>query len=377
MKLKLRLAALALALALPLSGCAAMLERSYVSSTTHVEYTPLAEDASILRAESYRGLVDAILYFVNEHAQQGTVRLYNYTADVEQDVAAACREVMEEDPLGAFAVADITYTCARIVSYYEVTVSLRYSHTREEVAAIQSVGGATAVHQRLRQAMAIFSSSLVLRVSYFTGDADQVRSMAAKAYYDTPQCAFGMPEIQVDLYPDGGTQRIVEIALRWPEEQAALVGRSRELTALADQLLRDHPPEGEQYTPGELAGLLRQTAAPVDGTGASDPYSALSGQSANLLAHALALELLLQQAGFEVTLVNGMANGESASWLIVDGGEGYRHLLPTDETAALYTDLELTGLGYLWNAELYPDCVDYDAPAEPEPPQASPTAPQE
>ena len=85
----------------------------------------------MLRAESYRGLVDAILYFVNEHARQGTIRLYNYTSDVEQDVDAACREVMEEDPLGAFAVADIHYTASRIVSYYEVAVSLSYSHTAQ------------------------------------------------------------------------------------------------------------------------------------------------------------------------------------------------------------------------------------------------------
>ena len=100
--MKLRLAPLALVLVVLLSGCAAMLERSYVSSTAHVEYTPLNEDSSVLRAESYRGLVDAILYFVNEHARQGTIRLYNYTSDVEQDVDAACREVMEEDPPGSF-----------------------------------------------------------------------------------------------------------------------------------------------------------------------------------------------------------------------------------------------------------------------------------
>ena len=56
--MKLRLAPLALVLVVLLSGCAAMLERSYVSSTAHVEYTPLNEDSSVLRAESYRGLVD-------------------------------------------------------------------------------------------------------------------------------------------------------------------------------------------------------------------------------------------------------------------------------------------------------------------------------
>lgn len=358
--MKLRLTAMLLVLAALLSGCTAMLERTYVSSTAHVEYT-LTEDSSTLRAESYRGLVDAILYFVNEHAGQGTIRLYNYTTNVEEDMDAACREVMEEDPLGAFAVKGIDYTFSRIVSYYEVTVTLTYSHTAQEVDAIQSVSGVTAIQQRLRQAMADFSSSLVLRASYFTGSTDLVRSMAAQAYFDTPQAAFGLPEIRVVLYPDSGTQRILEITLQWPEEQEVLATRSESLIALVLHLFRNNPPAGDSYTPKELTALLRQTAAPVDGGGAADPYSALSGQPANLLAHTLALELLLQQAGFDVTLVNGMVNGSDACWLILDAGAGYRHLLLTDEEPTLYTDLELTALGYLWNADLYPDCVDYDA----------------
>ena len=45
-----------------------------------------------------------------------------------------------------------------------------------------------------------------------------------------------------------------------------------------------------------------------------------------------------------MTFVNGMVNGADTCWLIVDAGEGYRHLLLTDETPALYTDLELTAL---------------------------------
>ena len=288
-----------------------------------MEYTPLSEDPSILRAESYRGLVDAILYFVNEHAAQGTIRLYNYTSDVEADVDAACREVVEEDPLGAFSVASIDYAFSRIVSYYEVTVTLTYSHTAQEVEAIRSVGSTTAIQQQLRQAMADFSSSLVLRASYFTGDIDSVRSMAAQAYFDTPHAAFGMPDIQVALYPDSGTQRILEITLQWPEDQASLAVRSEELVALAPSAAPERSPAGDSYTPGELWRSCGRLPPPWDSAGAGDPYSALTGQPANLLAHTLALELLLQQAGFDVTLVNGSPTDQTPA-----GSSGRRGGLP-------------------------------------------------
>lgn len=367
MKARLTACALALSMALSLSGCSPLLQRSYSSSVDHVEYTQ-SEDSSILRAESYRGLVDAILYFVNDHAGEGVVRLYNYTGDVDKDLESACREVLQDDPLAAFAVEDISCDFSRIVSYYEVAVTLTYSHTVEEVDAIQFAAGSSTMRQMLRQAMADFAPSLALRVSYFPGDENEVRAMAVQAYYDTPQAAFGLPQIQVSIYPESGVQRIVEIHLKWSETQSELSGRSAQLLTLAQELLDSDPPQEESYTPEELELLLRQAAAPMDPDGAGDPYSALSGESANELGHALALELLLQLAGLETTLVSGQADQEEAWWLIVSNDTSSRHLLLTDEEPTLYTDLELTGLGYLWNTENYPACV-----SEGEPPSAEPT----
>lgn len=69
--LKKRVLALVLALALlPLPGCVAMLERGHETVTTHVDYA-VTEDESVLRAETYQGLVSAMLYFVNGHRRGG------------------------------------------------------------------------------------------------------------------------------------------------------------------------------------------------------------------------------------------------------------------------------------------------------------------
>lgn len=358
--MKKRLWAVALAAAVLLSGCTPLFERSYFSSMEHVEYT-VTEDPSILRAETYRGLVDAILYFVNEHAPQGVIRLYNYTSDVDADLDSACQEVTGEDPLGAFAVEDISYEFSRIVSYYEVTLALTYSHTAEEVESIRLVSGTSAIRQSLQEAVLTFAPTLLLRASYFSGDADSIRAMAAQAYFDTPAAAFGMPEIQVSIYPDSGTQRIISIRFDWPEERSTLLTRSAQLTQAVWVLLDTVPSAGAQYTPEELYDILAENTLPMDPAGTSDPYLALSGESANRLAHTLALELLFQQAGISVTLATGSAEGVGTCWLIVDTGNGYRHLLMTADGVQLYTDLELAGLNYLWSDTLYPDCVDYNA----------------
>ena len=135
------------------AGCSAMLERSYVSATTHVDYYAVEEDPPVLRAETYQGLVNSILYFVESHSATGTIRLYNYTGDVEADLANACTEILNEDPLGAYAVRDIRYDTTRIVTYYEVNLSVIYSRSAAEVEEIQFVTGLTSLRRAFSDAI--------------------------------------------------------------------------------------------------------------------------------------------------------------------------------------------------------------------------------
>ena len=115
MKNRILALALCLCMALPLGGCAAMLERGHVSSTTHVDYA-VEEDESIVRAETYQGLVNAMLYFVGGHRMAGTIRHYKYTGDVESDLDAA-RQAVLQDPSGAFAVRSLNCRSTRILTY--------------------------------------------------------------------------------------------------------------------------------------------------------------------------------------------------------------------------------------------------------------------
>ena len=59
--MKKRVLALALCGCLALTGCSAMLERSYESTAAHVDKPVTAEDSSVLRVENYQELVSAVL----------------------------------------------------------------------------------------------------------------------------------------------------------------------------------------------------------------------------------------------------------------------------------------------------------------------------
>ena len=120
---------LLLALSL-LTGCGSLLERSYTAVTPHTQFSDESKNDAILRAETYQGLVSALLYLVEQGEETGTVRLYQYgsvTGTAASDVDQACLEVTQEDPLGAYAVDYIKYDVKQTPSYYQVEVKLDYA----------------------------------------------------------------------------------------------------------------------------------------------------------------------------------------------------------------------------------------------------------
>lgn len=376
---KLRLLALVLCAGLALSGCTSMLERSYSSHTAHVDYS-VTEDSSILRAESYQALLNSILYYVNEHAAGGTIRLYNYSGDVEADLQQACRRVTEEDPLGAYAVKAIDYESTRILTYYEVNFRITYRRTADQLVGIRTVSGQAGIRQELERMTASQLPQATLRTAYFTGDADAVTDLFWLAFYGNPAAVMEIPQLSVAFYPQEGTQRILEVDATWPGSAAQMSEYALELADAAALLAGANPPAGERYTVEELAALLRSTVL-YDPSGSHAALAALRGEPVNDLGVLLALEYLCQQADIEASAAADTAGAQM--WLIVSTPSGYRHLLPKDLRPAesevdpapdtdpeepvedtpwqlpLYTDEELSALGFVWPEGLHPPCVDY------------------
>ena len=389
MKRIISMLALLLAVSLAMPGCAAMLERSHVSSTAHVDYAVEDDDESILRAETYQGLVNSLRYFIDEHRSGGVIRLYNYTGDVETDLTAARDEVLQE-PVGAFAVGALNYDSTRILTYYEVKLTISYIHTAGEVEAVPEVFGVSGVQQELSRMVAERQRSAVFMASYFSGDGGMVERLLAESIYNAP-ALFCYPEgleadldYEISLYPETGARRIVEVVVRWRDSDREAAQRVDELERTASALLEANPPAGESYTVEELMAIVRSAHGGEDAQGANLPQDVLSGETASDLGLLMAMEYLCHQCGIEAVMAWG--EGPRQSWLIVSTPDGYRHLLvdclyaepenPDGEEpevedpeveepeipTMLYTDREMAELGYAWQASLYPVCAETELP---------------
>ena len=202
-----------LAASLLLTGCASMLTREYGSVEPHSATLVSEGDANTLRAESYQDVVNGLIYFINRGAESGSIRFDGEEPDVRALLDEACLEVVQEDPLGAYAVEYIKYNVAPIVGSYEADVHITYRRSREQVAAITDATGASAIRSELSEALAAFSPEVVLRISYFEEDEAYLRQLVREAYLSDPASALGMPEAEIAMYPESGPRRIVEILL--------------------------------------------------------------------------------------------------------------------------------------------------------------------
>ena len=349
--MKKRIAALSLSLSLFLTGCSSLLEREHFEISP---YEPLAvdqNDRSALRVKTYQELVSAILYLVSEGAEQGVLNLHNYNRDVADDLARACREVTQEDPLGAYAVDYIRHDISRIVSYYEANIYISYRRTPEQIDSIIPVIGSSAIRRELSRALTTFSRETVLRVSYFSEDEDYILNLLHQAYYDNPATALGLPTVSISIYPSSGYQKIIEVTLDYAVSPAVLLLHNRELIPIVPQ------PDSTHKT---LFRTLQDTLTIDLSYGGNTTYAALVNGSADSEGAALAYKLLCDRAGLPCTVVCGRLGDRNHFWNIVLLDGVYRHL---DLSAGLFglTDAELTEAGdYQWDLSDYPTCAPTD-----------------
>ena len=351
-----------LSLSILLPGCSALLARDYSSVTPHNAAPATEGDPSILRADSYQELVNALIYFVTSGMEEGTVRLYTGTENVETFLSDACLEVVQEDPLGAYCVEFIKYTVNPVVTYSEAKVDITYRRTREQVASIVQATGVTAIRSELESALTSFAPERVLRISYFEEDEAYIQELARQAYYDAPACALGMPEVSVSIYPNSGRQRIVEILLHYPLETSELEKRRDELVKTLEDLAWDLTGRPHLALTSAQALLELGEYDPQGGSTVWDLFDAGSAGSEGL---ALSYAALCQQLEVPCHVAQGTLEEEPRFWNVVQTEEGWRHLdlsalggEDDGEDGPLYTDLAFQELGYLWEEGSFPACTE-------------------
>ncbi len=341
-----------------LAGCTAA--RSYSSVTTHVDQRVTEDDPSVLRAETYQELVSSILHFVSEGDETGTVRLYQYTGDVESDLKAACQEVLEQDPLGAYALTDLEHAYSRIVSYYECDFTFTYRRTAAEISNISTAASTVSFREQLQQTMDSFGESLAVRTS-LSLTRERIQEMVTEYYYETPILALGFPTVTVSFYGgEDSEQKIIEVEFYYVQDSAACQVMQEELLAAANALLDGLGAEGDRASLWSIYETLSGYSI-YSSLNSSSAYRFLTKQGGARQGAALSLLLLCDLLELDAYYVEGTtAEGGDTCWVIVQVGDVWCHMdltLADDEAGFLHSDDEMLALGYTWDQAAYPACA--------------------
>ena len=218
--LKRVLALVLLAGCLGLTGCA-LLERSYSVVEPHSRKYWESEADTTLRAENYQDVVNDLLILVGQHAESAVIRLYSYEDDmtVAETLDAAASEVQQETPIGSYAVEYITSSSQALRGHYEISVSIRYRRTAEQMQAVVNATSTEALPELLETALAEGKTQLAVRIGYFKNQQAEVDAIVAKIREE--RGLMETPPWTVSYHPATGTVGLIEFD--WSAEAAPAV----------------------------------------------------------------------------------------------------------------------------------------------------------
>ena len=255
------LAVLTLALCL-LTGCSALLERTYSTAEPHSSKFWESEAAGTLRAENHQDVVNDLLLLVGRHQETATLRLYDFKSDlaVADTLEEAAAEVQQETPMGAYAVEFITTSSHAQRGYYEVAVRIGYRRTLEQLPAVGNATSPEALYSLLAAALDEGKTELAVRMGYW-GENGGVRVEEAMAQLrEERELTETVPWV-VNYYPAGENPGLVEFLLDPPEPEEETPGEAGEAFGEDGEALAGEAGEGSP----EEGGAPDGGAAPEDG----------------------------------------------------------------------------------------------------------------
>lgn len=362
---------ISLLLCLSVSGCNMLLRQEHRVVTQHIEQPAMLGDQPVMQVSNQSELNTVLIQLIRQRVETGRIKLNNYTGDIKNDLPNLCADIVNEHPIGSYAVRYIDRDYMPFGN--EVLVTIFY--VTDRVSDIPEISNLSVLTDELEDAIDDFKEKLVLVIGDYESGAD-MQALLRDAYYRKPERAVDVPRLSFSLYPpDGGLSRVVEIELTYPRERWAVERRVSQAEQDLDRLLAALPEDLDlPFRALELYKILcaavsyDEKAAQAQWEGEwhdSDDnlYTAVVGKRAISAGFALAYKLMCDKAGVECRLVQGRRDNAPYFWNIVRlDGEWYHVDIAGDARAGstgdwfLITDDKMD-TSARWDQAATPKCV--------------------
>lgn len=361
--------ALILAICLLLCGCSGLLDGSYLSTQPHkIQSSQTGEE--IVSVSSYADLLQTLRDMVADGVESGIISVARYNQEkVGPDMQEAIRSIQTADPIGAYAVEEISYDLGTSAGQPAVSLRVSYIHDRSEIRKIQHPADWTQAEEAIARALDTCESGIVLYIRDFREmDLTQWVSNYAAA---NPDKVMELPEVTANFYPETGSARVVELKFTYLNSRDSLRAMQTQVQRVftsAVYYVSSDAAESQKYS--QLYTFLMERFDYKQETSITPAYSLLQYGVGDSRAFATVYAAMCGQAGLECITVTGTKAGEPWYWNIVccDGVYYHADLLESNQKDAFTMSSDEAMSGYVWDYSAYPACTPAPEP-EPEIPE--------
>ena len=346
---------LLLCVSLLLTGCSLPGKR-YVSVKPHQESRKNVRSEAAV-AINYWDLTVVLKELISEGAETGVINIAQYPSErVEDGMDRAIRYVLEEYPLGAYAVEEISYEVGTTGGIPAMAVNISYRHSSVLLRQIRHLTDMGEVDALVAEALDHYEPMLVMEVEkYEDRDFQQMVRDYAENY---PETVVEIPQLTVGIYGNGGN-RVVELSFGYQNGRDALRHMHKQISPVFEAARLYVGGEGaDRQKFSQLYSFLMERFDYKVETSITPAYSLLYHGVGDSRAFATVYAAMCSKAGLECRTVTGTHSGEPWTWNLIYVDGVYRHLdlLQCSRMGQfkLCTDRDMEG--YVWDYSAYPAC---------------------
>lgn len=339
-----------------LCGCD-LWERTYISATPHKDENARPKQ-DVVNVLNYLELQNALVSFVDAGQEDGIISVgflnEKYLPDYMKN---AVEHVKTVSPIGAYAVEDISYELGTNAGKAALAVKIKYNHRYDEIFRIVSVENMEQAQEQIDNALNKFETGIVLKISAYTEtDFAQYVQSYGEIY---PEYCIEIPQVKVAVFPDSGSERVVELTFTYQTNRESLRKMQSEVAPVfRASVLNVSSAQTQQEKFSLIYTFLMERYDYKIETSITPAYSLLRHGVGDSKAFATVFAAMCRQAGLECQTVTGTRQGEPRVWNIICQDNSYFHvdLLASNSQGRMRKVLDKNMAGYVWDYSAYPKC---------------------
>lgn len=331
-------------------SCSLWMDGSYVSVTPN-QTAGDNDSVGNIQVTSYQQMQDALTDMVEEGASEAVIYVAALNDEQLQDaIDKAIEYATGTNPIGAYAVKEITYDIGTSMGRTAVALKLTYNQNRSRILQIKQAETMDDVRTLIRASLDNCDSGTVVRVKNFE-EIDVVQYV--QNYVDLyPQKCMEVPQVSVATFPEEGQERVIEISLSYQTNRESLRSMQqfvKDIFKSAQLYINPGAENDEKYA--QLYTFLMERYSYFVETSITPTYSLLRHGVGDSKAFATVYAAMCRQVDLNCTVISGTRSGEAWHWNVIFDGEIYYYvdLLACHDAGTFHLKTADEMTGYVWD----------------------------